>query len=561
MKKIPLLYLLVVIGLFSCKHRNVHQALFDEAEKLMDVCPDSSLILLSRLEHPEKLQGAESAAYALLLTQARDKNYQDSLQSDSLIGIAVDYYKNVSDKVKAGKALFYSGKMRALNHRCSDAMNIYLEAERSLDGTNAYKLQGMLQEYMGYLSFDQGLYADATNHYHKAIVYYDRLDGNNSTLVVDCCRNLAHVFLALSKGDSAQYYVDKGLVLLSDTANYVRSSLFQLQGLLVGQRKEHVRAVGYFLTAIKLGKERPDHYRYYLSLGNSYENLGEIEKAKNSYLGALRSKNPYLQAGAYHYLYRLEKNRKSYEEAISYKEKSDSLLDIVHNEKLQSELLTLQRKFENEKLKSDNIRIMLRERNHIYLFSLVCMLVILLSVLGLRFVRKKYRRHFLRNIELIRKNERDLREYAYQISRSEQTKALESKKSKENLEQLNRKVSSLTAENQELRENVCVDAIFVLDQLKQGKLIIERMTPDERQHLFDYTDLVFASFISRLTADIQLTKSDLMLAALLKFGFSNNQLMMVFDCEMNSVYKMKQRLKAHLGLSKDESLERFISFF
>ena len=46
----------------------------------------------------------QRADYALLLTQARDKNYLDSLQSDSLIKIAVDYYKD--DGVKAGKALF-----------------------------------------------------------------------------------------------------------------------------------------------------------------------------------------------------------------------------------------------------------------------------------------------------------------------------------------------------------------------------------------------------------------------------------------------------------------------
>ena len=40
----------------------------------------------------------------LLLTQARDKNYLDSMQSDSLIKLAVDYYKNGGDNVKAGKA-------------------------------------------------------------------------------------------------------------------------------------------------------------------------------------------------------------------------------------------------------------------------------------------------------------------------------------------------------------------------------------------------------------------------------------------------------------------------
>lgn len=47
----------------------------------------------------------------MLLTQALDKNYLDSLQSDSLITIAVEYYKREGDKLKAGKAYFYYGKV------------------------------------------------------------------------------------------------------------------------------------------------------------------------------------------------------------------------------------------------------------------------------------------------------------------------------------------------------------------------------------------------------------------------------------------------------------------
>ena len=76
----------------------------------MDVYSDGALLLLEQIPHPEELRGKQRADYALLLTQARDKNYLDSLQSDSLIKIAVDYYKNGEDKVKA-KALFYYGKV------------------------------------------------------------------------------------------------------------------------------------------------------------------------------------------------------------------------------------------------------------------------------------------------------------------------------------------------------------------------------------------------------------------------------------------------------------------
>ena len=77
-------------------------------EACMELFPDSALSLLSQIECPECMRGQQRADYALLLTQALDKNYLDNLQSDSLIMIAVEYYKQEGDKLKAGKAYFYS---------------------------------------------------------------------------------------------------------------------------------------------------------------------------------------------------------------------------------------------------------------------------------------------------------------------------------------------------------------------------------------------------------------------------------------------------------------------
>lgn len=37
--------------------------------------------------------------------------------------------------------------------------------------------------------------------------------------------------------------------------------------------------------------------------------------------------------------------------------------------------------------------------------------------------------------------------------------------------------------------------------------------------------------------------------------------MIVFDCEMKSIYKNRQRLKADLGLTKNDSLEQMIMMY
>lgn len=86
--------LLMILVLFiSCVQEKEDDNVLSRVEACMELFPDSALSLLSQIDCPECLRGQQRADYALLLTQALDKNYLDSLQSDSLIMIAVEYYK------------------------------------------------------------------------------------------------------------------------------------------------------------------------------------------------------------------------------------------------------------------------------------------------------------------------------------------------------------------------------------------------------------------------------------------------------------------------------------
>ena len=103
-KYLFLLFIFVGGGFVSCTQTGMDVKLLEQVENCVEVYPDSAMQLINLIENPEHLHGKERADYALLLAQTLDKNYLDSLQSDSLIKIAVDYYKGGDDKVKAGKA-------------------------------------------------------------------------------------------------------------------------------------------------------------------------------------------------------------------------------------------------------------------------------------------------------------------------------------------------------------------------------------------------------------------------------------------------------------------------
>lgn len=525
------------------------------AGECMEAYPDSALYLLQQIPYPDKLHGRQQADYAFLLTQARDKNYLDSLQSDSLIKIAIDYYEDHNDKVKAGKASFYYGTMLSYQDKSMEAMNAYLNAQILLEETQEYKLQGLLEENIGMLNYNQRMYDASILNFRKTVDYY-KLAGDTLGVVYGY-RNLARGYMMKASNDTARRYVDEGLKLLPDTTHRVRSSLFQILGIMAEKEKDYEAAIGFFWKALSSDSNTFSQYHYYISLGKAYLSMGNLDEAERCFKKVVKSSKRYTQAGAYNYLSGLEKARKNYKDALFYKEQSDSLLEIVHNEDLRKQILILQKKYDNEKLRMENEQIKLEKESQFYLILLITILMVIAIVI----IRTKYRRRFQRNIDTIRKNQEEIEEYAFRIGEYKQKSEEEQLAKKKKIADLNGKIILLTAENKELRENTCIKASCVLEQLNKGELIVQRMTLEEKRNLFDFMDLIFANFISRLNSNYTLTKTDLILATLLKVGFTTNQLMFVFDCERNSVYRMKLRLKEHLCIDKEKSLEEFILFF
>ena len=96
-----------------------------------------------------------------------------------------------------------------------------------------------------------------------------------------------------------------------------------------------------------------------------------------------------------------------------------------------------------------------------------------------------------------------------------------------------------------------------LGTIEEGKADCEEYDqPGERT-----THLIYGNFISRLKKDFKLTSGNLMLLALLKVGFTSSELMFTFDCEMNSIFTKKRRLRGILSLDTNDKLEEFVALY
>lgn len=566
MRRLLYIGLLLFCGLlFSCIDKSASTA-FDKAERYMEIYPDSALLLLNQIPHPERLHGKQQADYALLLTQARDKNYLDSLQSDSLIKIAVDYYRGSEDRVRAGKALFYYGKVMALQGNDTVAMQAYQGAQTVLEGTKEYGVQALVCQYIGSLNDERGMYDMALDNYRKSI-FYNKIVGDTLRIVYTY-RSIAWIHEIKQNYDSAGWYAKTGLSLLNgDSLSPVYPSLLQLLGEQELRKRNYNEAITYFSSAIKFERIPHSISHYYISLGDSYLQLEQFGKAEECFKNILALKDIYTQSGAYYYLYLLEKKRLNYAKSLSYKEKSDSLLGVSKDLNLRNQILTMQRKYEVDKLLMENKMLAQKKQLQLYSWLMICFLMICFSVISYFWLKKQYRKiykkrmkaHIERELRIYQENELAINQYIHQIEDLKQKEVLAVENTKEMIGNLNRKIQILVNDNKEIRENFGVTALCVLKQLKDGLLTVENMTRQEKLNVFRYMDLLSGNLITRLKKDYNLTENNLLLVVLVKLGFTTTELVIAYDCEENSIYRKKQRLKEKLHLGKQQSLETFLT--
>ena len=562
MKKLLYLGLLsVCVLLGSCVEKNVSNV-FDKVERYMDVYPDSALLLLEQIPHPEELRGKQRADYALLLTQARDKNYLDSLQSDSLIKIAVDYYKD--DGVKAGKALFYYGKVAALQDNDTLAIQAYLSALAKLEKTEEYKLQGFVHEYIGVLNTDRKLYKDALDNYQSSAYCFQKAVDTLGVIYV--YRDIARIYYVEQKYDSVYNYINRALSLCEKKKGCISferviPSLLQVKGIAKRNEGDLGDAIALLKTAVETEQDRHSMHHCSMSLGNIYLNLNKLDEAGRCFALALNSENPRTLAGAYHYLYLLEKKQKKYAMALYFKEKSDSLLVIERDAKQTSQILTLQRKYERGKLLLEKQQVEREKQIQLYFWIAVVLFIILLCIVLYFLLRKRYEGLFRKNMQIIEENECMIKRYVYELDVLKQRPGEMAETNREKHAKLNQKILLLESENKKISENVCVNGVYLLEQLKKEKLIVKNMTNQEKEQLLEYIDLIYGNFISRLKKDFKLTSGNLMLLALLKVGFTSSELMFTFDCEMNSIFTKKRRLRGILSLDTNDKLEEFVALY
>ena len=552
---------------------------FSKVEKCMDLCPDSALNLLKGIHDPEKLWGESQATYALLMTQAMDKNYM-KFSSDSLIALALNYYTiTQTSPIMYAKALFYHGRVMLELDKEEEALKSFLAAKDVYERTKDHKMLALIAEEVGMINRKQDLYDDALTNFREALTTYKQL--KDSLSVISASLNIARVYLFKSEWDSCSLYYNNALEIAVQKNYLSEITILHVLGILYRSMQNLSEAERYFLAAYEKETDEEKKYMECLSLGYLYMQMGQTENARKYLIMSANSSKAYTQISAYDCLYFLEKDIDNFEEAIVYHELADSITNAMEELNSRELIASLQKKYENEKLRNDNLQMKVRYTNFIlwgtiaFLFVVACMCYY--------YYKNRNNKKKIAEIELqIQENEEEIERYQQeiediQISKDQVLKEnlmLEENRTK--VGELNGKIVLLTMQNKTLSEHLkelggelnvgissgsFIHAFRLLLAIKEGTLR-GKLSNEERQKLFSLFDLIYWNYVSRLLERAPtLTKHDLEICCFLKFGLSHEELSCIFHTTSDSVTRAKGRLKGRLGISPQDDLDLFLKEF
>lgn len=316
---------------FNACHNSNTAPQLQLADSLIDKRADSALCILEKLSIEEISNKSAKAMYALLLTEALDKNFK-SHRNDSLILIAVDYYKDNSNNKLKTKAYYYLGRVYQDNKEYIKATEAYLTALKTASPTQAPILQIYNNLALCYES--QEFYLPAIKTYKESYATAEKMQDKYG--ILHATRGLGNVYAIQDEEEKALSYYQKALSI----AQSIKDSLWENaifcdiakvyddQGLYIEAKKQIDLALRYAPSNINLSPT-------YFWKGSILYNLEETDSAIHYLSRASTKANIYTKASIYQTLYEINKENKNYEQAILYNDTAltcyDSIQKIIHH--------------------------------------------------------------------------------------------------------------------------------------------------------------------------------------------------------------------------------------
>ena len=510
------------VSLSSCSSPSVKNQLLLCADSLMETYPDSALSILESITYPQKMPRADRALYALLLTQARHKNYI-ALEDDSLIKTAVDYYGDKKKSLRAAKAHYYWGAIYSEKGYASFAVEEYLTAIRLMPVRNEFL--AMIYDNLAECYEEDRLYNVAIENYRAA---YQILKGKDEQTYP--MRGIARVFLLQNEKDSALYYYQQALdCALADQDSSLIGALYHDLAMVYSEKKDYIQADKFVSKAILL--QGQDAINTCLSKDQIMLNMNKLDSASYFFSKNMDELDIYGKAVCYDGMYQIAKRKGEWKTATenmdAYKILYDSMQIMTDNEEL-NRLMDKHQLEEHKRLLSEHTRTLI--------FSLITAFSSLMIICVFCFMwndRKRKKHYIALQHELTQK-------------RVDTMLLKEEELSESNKEHIDKKRSELTEQQIQLCISVlkttdCYDQLEALERATPKQLLVMRSLRKEiRSDISNAFVDVMMNLKERYPA---LTGDDVFFCVLSLLCCSKTVVMELMDATSDALKTRKNRIK------------------
>lgn len=372
MKKLLCFALLLALCVVGCSRKVDSRLVL--ADSLVENRPDNAYVIL-RSVNPDSLSGGENRAlYSLLMTQAMYK-CDVRAKNDSLINIAVDYYKSTDNRANYARSLLFKGAVLYEMGEKKEALRFYKQAESVADTSN--------YDFIGYVNLRMAevyAYSYIQNQEHisklrKALSNYKK--SGNTKYQLSCLSGLSSSF-RVHNMDSAYYYMD----IMADLARTVGDSVKLYMALATKARayeseNKNREAIAIGRPASRFQEKIPLVANVDYDLCCAYAKIGNLDSAL-FFFRKLPTENlsdrDRLQRLMAETEIALAQN--DYKSAFYYNDHSSKLADTIIENARQMELFETEKRFDRQQLLLQTVSLK-REKTFAYFIVAVIAVILL----------------------------------------------------------------------------------------------------------------------------------------------------------------------------------------
>ena len=365
------------ITIVSCNgaRKSETYRLLEDVDSYIEARPDSALAVLEGIDKSELTSKELEAKYALLLSQALDKNYID-LQSDSIIAPAVRYYENHGTPDERLLTHYYRGVIYLNDGDRESAMESYIKAERYVDECRDYGVIARL--YTAKMNLYRYAYDFASALEQEEIASSYFLKDKDTIRYISTLNTITGLKMQLGQYSEAYQYLDKIKSLWNNLDEYQKSIYYS--NMLHLSKSDSVLNTGSILK--EYVSEISNHqYADWLNIANAYISVSDYQSASDAidryieYGGIANAPYYWTLALLYEGLKEYEKSNSAYKEYFKITGEENVVI-------LESDTKFIEERHQKE------IQLLESERNTERI-TLISIIAILCAFIIIYFIRKQ----------------------------------------------------------------------------------------------------------------------------------------------------------------------------